>query len=371
MKPVVVFLDGFAFHHDRIGHDMAQRMAIVQSGKYLTWSLSWHDVENRFNPLKPFFQDFMDPSGLPSGGTLKELITGYGLNSLKTLHTQNSFDLLVRFLENPDEEQWRRFLFVAGLLHVDAGRFGDESAVKEWMQGVAYLLPEQIADTLTDTNCPGLHAGCLYGAYEFRDLDNHPLLRQYVVVEKKAVVPPGDPTGIGVGCWLNDHGEASEQPGFKAVWNGFLRLYNVYQFLHRAFFVTARGNDARAYDTITLFDPSKTADVAAENTALDGWDEVKELTDVQYHGLLDDLKDNDWPVPEAGYELAADNDEIIAGAEIGWEDMKIALLTEDENEFQETFLNRGWYVFAISDMLNDIHPLLSMKEVKKADEKGE
>jgi DEAD/DEAH box helicase domain-containing protein len=170
---------------------------------------------------------------------------------------------------------------------------------------------------------------------------------------------------------LNDHGEASEQPGFKAVWNGFLRLYNVYQFLHRAFFVTARGNDARAYDTITLFDPSKTADVAAENTALDGWDEVKELTDVQYHGLLDDLKDNDWPVPEAGYELAADNDEIIAGAEIGWEDMKIALLTEDENEFQETFLNRGWYVFAISDMLNDIHPLLSMKEVKKADEKGE
>jgi DEAD/DEAH box helicase domain-containing protein len=170
---------------------------------------------------------------------------------------------------------------------------------------------------------------------------------------------------------LNDHGEAREQPGFKAVWNGFLRLYNMYQFLHRAFFVTARGNVTRAYDTITLFDPSKTADAAADTAALDEWDEVKELTDVQYHGLLNDLKNNDWPVPEAGYELVADNDEIIAGAEFGWEDMKIALLTEDENEFQETFLNRGWHVFAISDMLNDIHPLLSMKEVKKADEKGE
>jgi DEAD/DEAH box helicase domain-containing protein len=80
MKPIAVFLDGFTYHRDRIGQDMAQRMAIVQSGKFHVWSMTWHDIENKFKPKKNFFEDYTDPAGLPSGGNCNSLLEGYGLS---------------------------------------------------------------------------------------------------------------------------------------------------------------------------------------------------------------------------------------------------------------------------------------------------
>jgi DEAD/DEAH box helicase domain-containing protein len=102
---------------------MAQRMAIVQTGKYHIWSLSWHDVENKFKTQKSFFEDYLDPVGLPSGGNFKPLLEGYGLARFKNHIKYNSFDLLIHFLENPDEEKWRQFMFVAALMHVDPSPF--------------------------------------------------------------------------------------------------------------------------------------------------------------------------------------------------------------------------------------------------------
>jgi len=49
LKPVAVFTDGFLYHRDRVGLDLAQRMAIVKSGRFVVWSLTWKDVESRFH----------------------------------------------------------------------------------------------------------------------------------------------------------------------------------------------------------------------------------------------------------------------------------------------------------------------------------
>ena len=59
MRPVVVFTDGFGPHRHRIGKDMAQRMALVQSGKYRVWSLTWGDVESRLRPLGSYYHDYL------------------------------------------------------------------------------------------------------------------------------------------------------------------------------------------------------------------------------------------------------------------------------------------------------------------------
>ena len=166
MKPIALFLDGFTFHHNRIGQDMAQRMAIVQSGKFHIWSLTWHDVENKFKSLKSFFEDYMDPAGLPSGGNFKDLLSGYGLSQFKKYIKYNSFDLLIHFLENPDDEKWRQFMFVAALMHIDAKRYDDAVAVKDWMQGIEPLLPEEMTDKMKETDCPGFSESCLYGTYD-------------------------------------------------------------------------------------------------------------------------------------------------------------------------------------------------------------
>ncbi|MDY6988932.1 MAG: DEAD/DEAH box helicase [Thermodesulfobacteriota bacterium] len=364
MKPVAVFLDGYTYHHDRIGQDMAQRMAIVQSGKFHVWSLSWHDVENKFRSLKSFYEDYMDPSGLPAGGNLKQLLDGYGLSRFKKYVRYNSFDLLIKYLQNPMEGEWQRFIFVTALMHMDPERYGDADAVKEWMHGVETLLPEEMADRIKEANCPGFSESCFYGNFDQKSQKNNEFLTQFVVVEKSALTPPGEPLGARVGCCLNDNEDRREKPYFQSAWNGFLRLYNLFQFLPYSYFVTVEGNKAKAYDTIKLFDEPVvgTAGVKEEPAEKENWDSVKEMTDKQIHSLLDLLKEKGWPLPEAGYELVAENGEIIASAELGWEGSKIAVLAEEESEFKAKFSQFGWKTVLISEVLADPQAFVTMKD---------
>lgn len=46
--PIAVFTDGYAFHRDRIGHDMAQRKALLMTGRYDVWSFTWQDVQEAY-----------------------------------------------------------------------------------------------------------------------------------------------------------------------------------------------------------------------------------------------------------------------------------------------------------------------------------
>jgi DEAD/DEAH box helicase domain-containing protein len=369
VKPIVLFLDGFTFHHNRIGQDMAQRMAIVQSGKFHIWSLTWHDVENKFKSLKSFFEDYMDPAGLPSGGNFKDLLSGYGLSQFKKYIKYNSFDLLIHFLENPDDEKWRQFMFVAALMHIDAKRYDDAVAVKDWMQSLEPLLPEEMTDKMKETDCPGFSESCLYGTYDHAGRDGNKFLRQYVVVEKKALPPPGEPLGVRVGCCLNDDNDEKGKPGFQLSWNGFLRLYNFYQFLPYSYFVTSEGNKANAYDTIKLFEEpvAEAAGMKEEEPSEGSWEAVKEITDDRLHGLLALLQENGWPIPEAGFELAAENGEIIASAELGWEALKIAFLNAEEIEYQSKFSDFGWKTVPISEVLVDAQKFMSLKDTHGKD----
>ena len=363
MKPVAVFLDGFTYHHDRIGQDMAQRMAIVQSGKYHVWSLTWHDVENKFKKRNNFFADYMDPAGLPSGGNFNSLLKGYGLSPFKKYVKDNSFDLLINFLKNPDEKKWQRFMFVASLLHLDPGRFDNNDTVNDFINHIDNLFPEDMAEKIKEAECPGLNKNCLYGSYEQANQDGSKLMRQYVIVEKKAVKPPEEPLGVRIGCYFNDDEEWKNKPDFQHCWNGFLRLYNFYQFLPYSYFVTSEGNKAKACDGIKLFEELVTgADVPEKEPAEDKWDEVKELTDKQFHGLLDLLQENDWPAPEPGYELEGTDGEISAGAEFGWEGLRLAFLTEEEIEFENRFLDSGWKVIPISKIMQDPEKYMSIRD---------
>ena len=221
-----------------------------------------------------------------------------------------------------------------------------------------------MAEKMKESDCPGLSESCLYGNYDPGSQGGDTFLKQFVVVEKKAVTPPGEPFGVSVGCFFDDEKTKKDKPGFQSGWNGFLRLYNFYQFLPYAFFVTSEGNKAKAYDTIKLFEkPDAGITGIKDVAAVDIWDAVKEMTDDRFHGLLDLLRENGWPVPEAGYELEGDNGEIMACAELGWEALKIAFLTDQEIEYQPQFAAFGWKTALISEVLSDAQRFMSMKDM--------
>ncbi|MDO9585593.1 MAG: DUF1998 domain-containing protein, partial [Syntrophales bacterium] len=62
--PLVLFTDGFMYHaekgdNNRIGKDLAQRMAIARSNKFTVWSLSWDDVENSLNKKVGHYENYL------------------------------------------------------------------------------------------------------------------------------------------------------------------------------------------------------------------------------------------------------------------------------------------------------------------------
>ncbi|MBF0227362.1 MAG: DEAD/DEAH box helicase [Desulfobacterales bacterium] len=341
IKPIVVFLDGFTFHRDRIGYDMAQRMAIVQSGKFHVWSLTWHDVENKFKHQQNFFEDYMDISGLPLGANLNLFLDKYELTEFKKNLKSNSLDILINFLENPDEQKWRKLMFVMSLMYIDAQKFGDIQAINKWMNDISVFFPNTISDKIKEFSLENVQNTSLLGYFEKKHEDND-MLKQYIILEKNAV-SSGNPLGVKIGCWLNDDESVKKNSGFQSYWNGFLRLYNFYQFMPYSYFVSSEGNKLRAYDGIKILESY------SYEQSEGVWSSLKDVVDENLHGLLDKLKEKGWPEPEAGYELEGTNGEIIGSAELGWEELKIAFLTEEQMEYKNKFIDAGWKVLSESE----------------------
>ena len=358
MKPIVMFLDGYTYHRNRVGKDMAQRMAIVQSDKFHVWSLTWHDVENQFKPQNNFFRDFLKAAELPGGENFNTLLKGYKLSKLKKLITLNSFDLLLKFLEAPDYKKWRRFMFVVSLLHADPARFSRDEDIAEWTRGIETILPQDMAEKITEAECP-----CLYGEYQPVDHDGHAIIKQSVIIEQQAVQPPGEPLGIRVGCCLNDSEEGKNKPGFQSGWNGFLRLYNFFQFLPYSYFVTTDGIKKKVYDSLKLYEePIIDAEPREPQAGPSAWEKIREFSDKEFHGLLDKLEQNNWPVPESGYELEGPGGEIIGAAELAWVDLKLALLTEQELEYEQGFTGANWQIFPIREIVANPESFMNLKD---------
>ena len=56
-------------------------------------------------------------------------------------------------------------------------------------------------------------------------------------------------------------------------------------------------------------------------------------------------------MPEAGFELTSEVGIIIASAELGWPELKIALLQQNELDYEQIFEKNGWRVYPLADVL--------------------
>ena len=338
-RPIVVFTDGYEFHRDRVGDDMAQRMAIARSGRYHVWSLTWRDVENRYHRQKGFFRNYLEGSNSAAGGKLGKMLDGYGLDDFRKAHHEDSFEWLLRFLATPDDAAWRRYAFVQGLMHLDPGKFGTPEAVAEWTALLTESLPEELVEevrSVEDPSLRGLHGG------------SEAALRLFVVVEQ-AAVSGGDVAAMRLACALDDTEERRGTPDFQPAWNGYLRLYNLFQFLPHALFVTRQGVERASYAGLGSTAQPVAAEVVTE--AGDGWDAVKVMTGRELHPLLDRLAEAGWPAPEPGFELADETGEIVAQAELAWQEMKVAFLQQGELEHVDAFEAAGWRPLPLAEVV--------------------
>lgn len=345
--PIAVFTDGFMFHAEgenhRVGYDMAQRMALVRSGCFRIWSLTWDDVEDRFKSApEGAFENFLNHSPAKLG----MLLAAQGLQSMLGLHESRNFDFYVRLLTQPDQEAWAQYAAVSAIALPSTALISESAA-----DGLRNAIFNEGLVTLP-TSGGTLFAGIL----ERKHADQSPMFVLATIAPKEAAMK-GDPELIGCISRFFDEEVAAAKPGFKAAWIGFLRAYNIFQFLPHAFFVTTRGLEANEYAALTdtIFRKGQPASTN-ENPELA---ELLDLTTPEARSLLRLIGSESLPLPEPGYELAGATGEVVATAELAWPRLKLAVLLDSEADAQSAFLAAQWTTQLITTVQSDPQEFLA------------
>lgn len=213
VKPIVVFTDGYAFHFDRIGLDVAQRMAIAKSGKFHVWSITWKDVENQFQDQGHYYENLLK-------------------HEQNDLYKQNNLQWLIQFLKKPDEAEWQESALIQGVAFLAPEDYPTDEDTESWFERLHESFPESMSSELDYMQPP-----FLLGEGASSTIDGDAPARWYCVMTEEAA-RKHDRTGFHLFCCLQDD-LVLMKSSFEPVWNGFLRLYNLFQFLPGTFFITS------------------------------------------------------------------------------------------------------------------------------------
>lgn len=121
VKGIAIYMDGYTFHatkeNNRFENDLQKRLAIVESGDKITWTLTWSDVE-KFDAIekdsdaesKQFKRDslFLERAKFRNTISKYEAIPYWKPLKSSLFETRNSFERLIWFLSNPIEDLNRK-----------------------------------------------------------------------------------------------------------------------------------------------------------------------------------------------------------------------------------------------------------------------
>ena len=148
---------------------------------------------------------------------------------------------------------------------------------------------------------------------------------------------------------LRDDEEGRSRDGYRRVWNGTLRLFNLLQFLPGAWWTTREGMERRLYDALDAG-----SDAAAPAGVVDAlWKEAIELVAPDLLSLPETLSHSGAPPPEVGFELCGEDGVVGAEAELAWPESKVAILWPHDAEQAEVLGKAGWRV--VSGDLGDVN----------------
>lgn len=319
-EQVAVFLDGWEFHRDRVGLDMAQRMALTASGRYEVWSFTWDDV-----------QGAIDGSG-GSGAQGGEGVAGLdGTRMGPFLHaaatvgapvpqhvvhrmTATSFQW---FLDSMDGSlataMWRRLAFVA--LASQLAPMDPEL----WEAAADSLAPGALNAELSSQE------GGVASLTEQGPGGVSTLLTAHgpELMEALQSLAAGDHRGVSLLAVLHDAGEPEAVT--RVGWRSMLRLANFTRGLPRCWLVSERDRERPELGSIAaMWDARHEPD---EGPWADVLGEVIEA----FRGLARALRDAGAPVPMVGVDLP-DGRGRVAGpvAELAWPDARVAVVGPGE-----------------------------------------
>lgn len=296
LKPIIVFTDGFSFHHNRLHVDTAQRMAIVASGKYIVWSLTWDDIAQQ-------------SEGLNNNSNLKLLEKNCAQKPFELASSDfhrlscNSFAWLMEILENGNANQLVARAQGAAIGMANTELFSDNQGLGKLLQ----TLKEDIFNSFIDLDQSNIGS--------VNDTENliFAVATQFKNVNRKNF------EHISAVIHLNDDYDVD----FES-WKEALRMYNLFQFLETAWFTCDKGLKQNNYDKISFSASSLLPEHEQWAAAFADADEL-------IAPVLKELSKHIETIPEQIYELTDDNGEVIAQFELAWPEYKIAMVFDSDD----------------------------------------
>ncbi len=341
IKPIAVFTDGLNFHRQRIGLDLAQRMAILASGGFQVWNLTWKDIQAQLKNKADKVADLLQPGDSPMGRQVfDQLLSKLKLEACRDWHSKDSFSLLIHSLSYPSKVTRQKYALALAISQLDLKGSKEAKIRSSWLEEASKYTPYPVLEemkTLIDNSLVG-------------QMESGPV--QLLVLAEQSALKQSDIWGIHLICYLDDSEKSQEQVRFERSWINFLRLFNIFQFLPKAVFISSQGlQQGYYYDLQEVFsrEAQEKQYVTPSENEDPAWQEAFELTDPSVHKLLKRLKKEGSQPPELGYELIVNN-RIVAEAELAWPAEKVAYLTSDQVEDAASFEEQGWRIQAIEDI---------------------
>lgn len=335
-RPIAVFCDGWAYHRDITRADAAKRNALVASGRFWVWSVTWEDVKHALagsaeTELTGSLH-LMAPGELPPALKWMDDATHWARHSVATL---------LHWLEAPATHgqdarsiRFARLATAVAFRMVPDPRKTDSTAQEEQLK--------RFWDDLTGTlpcELPPLPKA-------IGNLNETMLLFRYWITPALA-----DPEGVlprSPGFLVLDPSAAENEREQHLGWQRWLWMFNTLQHLPGVFLATRDGLLAADHSAILPADPAKPASGGGQAAAAAGWTEVMEQAMDFLQPGLEELLKAGAPVPdEVGFELE-DDGEVVAECELAWISRKVVLLLDADPASAPAWSKRGWHATTAS-----------------------
>ncbi|NCC60076.1 MAG: DEAD/DEAH box helicase [Verrucomicrobiae bacterium] len=354
-RPIAVFTDGFTFHGEpdspnyRVHRDLEQRMALVRSGKYRCWSVTYDDVMSLFDITRPDYWDQFHPEGMDK--LLSAYQAEHTLRPIRAVVEKDAMSGLVLLLGYPDWDAWQTLAFIYGLSFLAFG-LSDETIVRAVKGRLLDYVDSchDVADQLRETS--GTY---FWGFQQLQDQGDQ--VRSSAFSQGVAdAIRSTDKNALHILLRFEDLDVTVPVQIFKRSWNGLLQSCNILQFLPHAVVLTTRylaeGLSVPEYKrTVPVGKPDVTkVDVA-------DLQEIRDLAQEDVLYLVEWINELEIELPEVGYELVDGNNQVIAEAELAWEHLKIAILIDETGK--ALFEDAGWAVSFVAELseLSDFNRL--------------
>lgn len=330
IKPIVIFTDGYSFHADRVGKDLLQRTAIIQTGRYNVWSLTWADVAGT---KEDWFRNDLKWKSENAVSLMNGIRDKVNLSSVHRHQDDSSFQWLVAYLTNPLQDLWSRYAWTCSFVHFDGSVSTDRTKQFHWNDDLKKAAGEAsrlvLADSVSSSQYGFVEGNCW----------------KLFTRQNNADVSRMDVASMHALLYLDDR---IRDDDFEYDWNSFLRLLNLYQFLPGCVSVAASSSDF-PQDIKALLAASIDHGEVFSGISPD-WEEVFDLVDPSLSALLARLRDSGAATPEIGVDIASDTGRVVAQAEIIWKDSAQVILLDREMKNSTVLENMGFAVHSISEV---------------------